>query len=103
MRLTSTQVRLVKDSVLRHFGSDARVWVFGSRIDDERRGGDYDLLIETASTDAAGIIDAKLGLLADLHATSDFEGEKIDVVVRSGIPGPDLPIYQAAREQGVRL
>jgi hypothetical protein len=77
MRLTPRQVRLVKEAVSRHFGAQAHVWAFGSRVDDSRRGGDFDFYVETDLVDADEIFDRKLEPLAELHATSDFEGEKI--------------------------
>lgn len=103
MRLTDRQVQLVKASVSRHFGPQARVWLFGSRVDDSRRGGDFDFYVETALDDPEEVIDRKLALLAELHATADFEGEKIDLVVKPALPGPFPPIYQAARREGIQL
>jgi len=31
----------------RHFGNNIRLYLFGSRVDDQKRGGDIDLFIET--------------------------------------------------------
>jgi predicted nucleotidyltransferase len=103
MRLTSSQVRLVKEAVARHFGPTARVWLFGSRTDDSRRGGDFDFYVETDLSDPDEVIDGKLGVLSQLHTASDFEGEKIDLIIESAVPGPHPPIYEAARRHGVRL
>jgi predicted nucleotidyltransferase len=103
MRLTPSQAELVKEAVTRHFGSQARVWVFGSRTDDSSRGGDFDFYVETDLDDPAEVIDRKLGLLAELHASPDFEGEKIDLIIRPALPGPYPPIYEVARRQGVPL
>ncbi|MBL1259506.1 MAG: nucleotidyltransferase domain-containing protein [Thiotrichaceae bacterium] len=103
MRLTPKQVQCLKGAVARHFGQSAQIWVFGSRIDDQRRGGDYDFYIETSINDPDEIVADKLNVLADLHATPEFEGEKIDIVIRSAVPGPELPIYKVARETGVPL
>jgi hypothetical protein len=103
MRLTLRQIHTVKAAVAQRFGSDARVWVFGSRVDAGRRGGDYDFYLETPLTDPVEIIDRKLGLLADLHATPEFEGEKIDLVVRPLRLGPDLPIDRIAKAEGKEL
>lgn len=50
MRLTPTQIATIKDATAEIFGDDARVWLFGSRADDSRRGGDVDLMVETAET-----------------------------------------------------
>ncbi|MEK6749737.1 MAG: nucleotidyltransferase domain-containing protein [Pseudomonadota bacterium] len=47
MRLTISQRTFVLQIVTRIAGPDARVILFGSRLDDTGRGGDLDLLIES--------------------------------------------------------
>jgi len=103
MRLNPKQIQRLKDAVACHFGKNARIWVFGSRVDDQRRGGDYDFYVETSKADPDEIVTDKLNMLASLHASPEFEGEKIDLVIRSAVPGPELPIYKVAKEQGVQL
>jgi hypothetical protein len=103
MRLTQKQIQYLKSTVACHFGESAGIWLFGSRIDDQRKGGDYDFYIETPKADPDEIIADKLKTLADLHASPEFEGEKIDLIICSAVPGSELPIYNVAREQGVRL
>ena len=103
MRMSPEQIQRLKQTISKHFGESASVRVFGSRIDDSRRGGDYDFYVETSSDNADEVIDNKLKVLVDLHASPEFEEEKIDLVVRSAVPGPDLAIYKVAKEQGVRL
>ena len=49
MRLSPSQTRLILDCVHQQFGADAQVMLFGSRLDDTARGGDVDLLVETAA------------------------------------------------------
>ena len=47
MRLTPDQVHTILATVARQIGSDAEVVLFGSRVADDSRGGDIDLLIES--------------------------------------------------------
>lgn len=104
MRLSTQQIQTVKAAVARHFGPGARVWLFGSRLDDAARGGDYDFYLETELNDPDQIIERKLKLLAELHASPDFEDEKIDIVIRpTAAWGVDFPICRIARQQGVAL
>lgn len=103
MRLTEAQKRVVKAVVKDVFGSDAEVFVFGSRIDDSRRGGDYDFLVTTSMADPDLLIDRKLHCLARLHGTVEFDEEKIDLVVLSAIPGAKLPIHEVALREGIQL
>ena len=49
MRLTPEQVHTILVTVAEQVGSDARVVLFGSRVDDAGRGGDVDLLIESGT------------------------------------------------------
>ncbi|MBX6419674.1 MAG: nucleotidyltransferase domain-containing protein [Nevskia sp.] len=46
MRLSPEQIRIIREKVCAAFGPDARVYLFGSRVDDAARGGDVDLYIE---------------------------------------------------------
>ena len=46
MRLTPQQIDTIKTTVQQTLGEGAVVSLFGSRLDDQRRGGDVDLLVE---------------------------------------------------------
>jgi predicted nucleotidyltransferase len=46
MRLTNKEIDTIKSSVLA-LDASAHVYLFGSRVDDTKRGGDIDLLIES--------------------------------------------------------
>lgn len=80
------------------FAKEDHLWLFGSRVDDTKRGGDIDLYIEVQDYDAQKVFKARScfwNLLQDLLGE-----QKIDIVVRD--PNQELLIYQIAR-QGVRL
>ncbi|MCF7970154.1 MAG: nucleotidyltransferase domain-containing protein [Methylococcaceae bacterium] len=46
MRLTKQEIDTIKNSVLA-LDASAHIYLFGSRVDDAKRGGDIDLLIES--------------------------------------------------------
>lgn len=48
MRVTPDQSRQILACVRAQFGADASVRLFGSMLDDAARGGDVDLLVESA-------------------------------------------------------
>lgn len=48
MRLAPQQIATILKVTREVLGDDAAVSVFGSRLDDDRRGGDLDILVETA-------------------------------------------------------
>jgi predicted nucleotidyltransferase len=46
MRLTTKQTQIINQVVARFAGETAAVYLFGSRLNDQARGGDVDILIE---------------------------------------------------------
>ena len=103
MRLTAAQRQQLLSAVRGVFGPTAEVRLFGSRVDDDKRGGDYDVFVETDIEDARELVQRKLQCLARLHATPEFEGEKVDLVVASHIPAAHQSIHDVARREGVLL
>ena len=99
MRLTPEQIAIIRSAATEVFGSDARVWLFGSRVDDAKRGGDIDLLIEAVQLPAVESFMRKVRFLGKLE---DGLGErKIDVVIQH--PGDTRAIVRIAHATGVRL
>jgi predicted nucleotidyltransferase len=96
MRLTLTEQQVIRDASLRRFGVPPRL--FGSRVDDTRRGGDIDLYIETTLS-PPDAFQRETQLAADLYRA--LGERKVDIVVNTGLR--ELPIYRVAREQGVWL
>lgn len=103
MRVTPEQLEIFDTFAHRYFGGDAGLWLFGSRVDDRKKGGDYDFLVETSLSDADEIIERKIALLAELQATTQFEDEKIDIVVKRRTSDFEMPIYKVAKHDGVRI
>lgn len=51
MRLTQRETAVIREAANRCFGPEAVVRLFGSRLDDRKRGGDIDLYVETTFDD----------------------------------------------------
>ena len=49
MRLSPAQTRVILHCVREQLGADASVMLCGPRLDDDARGGDVDLLVESAA------------------------------------------------------
>lgn len=101
MRLSDQQRLIIRNAVTENFGAEANVWLFGSRVDDTAHGGDIDLYIEAATDDADAIVESKLRFLVALYKR--LGQQKIDVVIRRPGFKEDLPIFQVARQTGIKL
>ncbi len=99
MRLTAEQQHIILDLTADLIGSDAHVWLFGSRTDDRRKGGDIDLLVEVDR-----VLDDRVILAARLAARLErrFHGLPVDVVLKDQAT-TSQPIHQIARRTGVPL
>src|SRR3989337_1047363 len=80
MRITSFEQEIIKSRVRKHFGMNADVYIFGSRVDNNRKGGDIDLYI-TTDMPASEIIREKISLLVELE--NALGEQKIDVVINN--------------------
>jgi len=100
MRLTEQQQEIIKQVLLKHFGKGSELRLFGSRADDNARGGDIDLYIEPELRAADDIVEARLNALVELHLV--LGEQKIDLVINRKA-GTVLPIYKIAKETGIRL
>jgi len=99
MRLSQEQASIIREEVARQVGVDARVRLFGSRVDDTARGGDIDLMVESAaSIDDPALLAARLSA----RISRKMGIRRIDVVLRA--PNlKELPIHGRAMEEGVLL
>lgn len=103
MRLTQNQIATVRRVMADCFGPAAEVRLFGSRLRDEARGGDYDFLVTTQLCDPDAMVEARLAALSALHASPAFEDEKIDLVVLSPLTPQPSAIHHLALREGVLL
>lgn len=95
MRLTPFEVEAIKQSAQEVFGSGVEVMLFGSRVDDTRKGGDIDLYIRPQ---ACNDFSHKIKFLVLLERK--IGEQKIDVVMATD---KNRPIEQQALRTGVLL
>lgn len=99
MRISSEQAVLIRREVLNLAGNSARVWLFGSRVRDDARGGDVDLLVEVDGAVAEpALLSARLGA----RVSRSMHGRKVDVLIEA----PNLmrlPIHAVAHAEGLEL
>jgi len=98
MRLSIDQIKAIRYAASTTFGDDTQVWLFGSRVDDAKKGGDIDLLVRPSPT-AEQNFAQKVSMLALLEK---LLGErKIDLVIEH--PGDNRPIVSVAHSTGIQL
>lgn len=99
VRLSDFDLQAIKELFIKHFCKNDKLWLFGSRVDLTKKGGDIDLYIETNFQDAVDVTQAELYFRIDLD--KKIGEQKIDIVIK--FKDFDLPIYQIAKDEGVRL
>ena len=97
MRLTNSEIAIIKTAGKGLFGPKTRIFLFGSRTDDSRKGGDIDLYVEAEHPVQ---LQEKISFITHLKMTLD--DQKIDVVV-SAPNKKDQRIYHIARQTGIEL
>ena len=96
MRITPEQTETIVETIRSVAGPDVKVWLFGSRLDDTRRGGDLDLLIE--SVPAAGLIQrARIKLLLEQVLQLPVD------ILATSFGAPDSAFVSIARANAVQL
>ena len=99
MRLTNDQINIIRQLASQIAGSQSRVRVFGSRLDDAARGGDIDLMLELP-----GPVDNPALMAAQMSArvSRAMHGRKVDVLL-SAPNLMHLPIHDIAFKEGQLL
>jgi predicted nucleotidyltransferase len=93
MRITNAEKDVLVTSVHQE-DRNARVWLFGSRVDDSKKGGDIDIAILSTRIQVPGRMRIRRNII-------DRIGErKIDIVVSAD--GTD-PFFRLAVETGIRI
>lgn len=93
VRLSAHEQQVIKDSVFRH-DPDASIYVFGSRVDNEKRGGDIDLLVLSHTLQESDKRKIRWAICDQIGA------QKIDLVIASD---ESSPFVRIALAEGVKL
>ena len=99
MRLTQQQQSVIRSAVVETFGESASVWLFGSRIYDNKRGWDIDLLVCPEGDAGAQTFAKMVSLPVKLERA--LGERKIDIVSES--PSDLRTIVEIAHKTGIRL
>ena len=77
MRLSTDEIRLLK-STLQELSNEAKLYLFGSRLDDHKRGGDIDLLVVSKTLKMRDLRPLRIKFF------EKFGEQKIDILLDDG-------------------
>lgn len=101
MRLLKSDIETIKQVAFEIWGKQALVYLFGSRTDDTRKGGDIDLYIQlNKEYSPRETMIQKAEFLAKLDLL--LGEQKIDVLIKTPYNN-DLPIIKTAQSTGILL
>ncbi len=96
MRLAQDEVKIIKSNILK-FIKDAKIILFGSRVYDDKKGGDIDIFVETNETVT---LKEQIAILA--HLEMDGISRKVDLIVKT--PNTkEQEIFQTIYKEGIVL
>ncbi len=98
MRLAKSTIDSIIELAKKYFHDDVDIYLFGSRVDDSKHGGDIDLYI--ASSSVTEPVRSKLAFKVALYGV--IGEQKVDVVFHD----KSLmlkPIHEIALSEGIKL
>jgi len=96
MRLSKRIVNILQDNIIKSFGN-VNIYLFGSRTDDSKRGGDIDLAIDTDISKQE--FRKKKSLFLALLMRIDFD-YKIDIV---NFNTKDELLYSEIQQNNIKI
>jgi len=94
MRLEEWEIKEIKKAAKLIFGEDVKVILFGSRVYDDKKGGDIDLYVITDTP----TYEKKKKFWIELQER--LGEQKIDIILSED---PNRPIEKVALKEGVEL
>lgn len=95
MRLSSKQLSII-ESAIRNRDPEASIYLFGSRVNDDAKGGDIDLLV------ISNLIEFRDEIAIRREILDVIGWQKLDLIVRPD-KNSQTPIVRIAIESGIPL
>ena len=97
IRLKDEEIEIIKEVAIEIFGEDAKVYIFGSRVDLTKKGGDIDIFIETQK-------EVSLNQEIEFLAKLELKGieRSVDVLIKAK-NRDNKPIFEEAKRTGVLI
>jgi len=96
MRLLKEEASIIKTTILKYI-KDAKIILFGSRVDDNKRGGDIDIFVQT---NQQVTLKEQIEILTDIEMNGVLR--KVDLVLKTPT-SKEQPIFKTAIHEGVLL
>ena len=97
MRIKEEQKQIIRNLADNIYGKNSEVWLFGSRVDDNKKGGDIDLFVETKENKN---LKDKLKFLVELK--KKIGDQKIDLIIKTP-KSNNYEIVTEIKNTGIRL
>lgn len=102
MRLSPDEVHAIETAAQAVFPPRTKIALFGSRLDDQARGGDIDLLVEPQTLwSPQEIVERRTRFIATLYRL--LEEQRIDVLIAPADRPDPRPIVDHARKHHFSL
>ena len=80
MRLSEKEIQVITQVARKIYGMSVEVYLFGSRTDENKRGGDIDLLIRNTA-EKKGIL-ARIRMIAELKGCWETKRSILSVIMK---------------------
>jgi len=100
MRLSQIEIEAINSLAIKYFGESVQVFLFGSRVDDSKKGGDIDLFIKN-NDEKLLTLETKIQFLVDLKL--EIGDQKIDVVFDNESTRSKVSFYRSIQEHKIEL
>ena len=97
MRLKPEVKQQIIQYAKQYFGDDSKLYLFGSRIYDDKKGGDIDILLESMHNVDMQV---QVNFLRDIY--KNVTERKVDLIVKTPFT-KDRPIFHTAKREGILL
>lgn len=96
MRLSSNEINIIKKIIFKYI-SDAKIILFGSRVDDNKRGGDIDIFVETKQNIT---LKEQITILAKIEWLG--VDRKVDLIIKTP-DSKEQQIFNTIKKEGIVL
>ena len=100
MRLGQFEIEAINSLAAKYFGTDVHVFLFGSRVDEGKKGGDIDLFIKNKKEELL-TLELKIQFLSELKIK--IGDQKIDVVFDNEITRSKNNFYTSIQKNKTEL